>query len=684
LSKLLSRNPITLEVLPLKEILTLKPADDMVVTITKDGSPLSRFRDDIWNYSATSASYRVLNFRTKIESIIPVDGAREASVKSLASANEFLKTLTLHWVSVIGGCSMSKLNGDVSAASFLVRFCLDSGIPVRKIFSTPDAIDFLTFRASTPKQTGLLLGKIQRFADTATVLGNNIFWQELSPSVEFQKRLKRARKKFPETTDSVQTLLIPSEIYQGVLKKTIEDLDLFLEHEKAIKLVFSLRAFARDKVIGLDQSQLPNAITRKQQKERIAYSWKKLLRENIEVSAALKELYEEGISKSENWAGVYNNLKRWQFRCAILISAFTGMRMSELLAIPLNGLKTISTDSGTIPVVWSTTTKLEVNGAPRFTKWVTSSVVETAFKVARIIAEGALAWSGCRRILDVNEQKTPLFLSVEHGTNGIPHPKFHYTTTVLNAGRDYVDLYKEELEVSAHDIEETSWFLYGENVPNVIKVGKTWPLAFHQFRRSLAVYAAASGIVSYPVLKNQLKHMSMMMTVYYSDSNSRAINILGNEAEVKAMQAEWADAKARVEADNLYKLLESDQPLAGIAGKRLRSQKDRGELPQFLESRTSTKQAVKKGKFRYRPTLVGGCVSVVPCNKGAGVLASACISCENAVFLPGSRAALEQTKEFYEAELAEGAPKRARQEYETNIKQIDSFLQSLVETVEVT
>ena len=72
------------------------------------------------------------------------------------------------------------------------------------------------------------------------------------------------------------------------------------------------------------------------------------------------------------------------------------------------------------------------------------------------------------------------------------------------------------------------------------------------------------------------------------------------------------------------------------------------------------------------------------CNKGAGVLASACISCENAVFLPGSRAALEQTKAFYEDQLAEGAPKRARQEYEANIKHIDSFLQRLVETEEVT
>ncbi len=243
-------------------------------------------------------------------------------------------------------------------------------------------------------------------------------------------------------------------------------------------------------------------------------------------------------------------------------------------------------------------------------------------------------------------------------------------------------MYKEELQVSEKDIAEISWFLYGDQLPNNIKLNEAWPLKFHQFRRSMAVYAAASGRVSYPVLKEQLKHISMVMTTYYSDSSSRAIDILGDGPEVKALRSEWIDAKSRIEGDDLYQILGSNQPLAGSAGKKLMAQKSNGELPLFLESRKDTKKAVKNGKIRYRPTLVGGCMSVKPCNKGAGVLASACISCENAVFLPGSKAALEQTKEFYERELAIGAPRRARKEYELNIRKIDSFLNNLIETTE--
>ena len=150
----------------------------------------------------------------------------------------------------------------------------------------------------------------------------------------------------------------------------------------------------------------------------------------------------------------------------------------------------------------------------------------------------------------------------------------------------------------------------------------------------------------------------MMMTVYYTDSNSRAINILGNGPEVKAMEKEWQEAQARVESDSLHELLDSGVTLTGAAGKNLQKRKVENKLPKFLDNRNSTKKAVKNGKIRYRSTLVGGCMSIKPCDKGAGVLASACISCENAVFSPESKSILLQTKDFYKSQLTLDIPKR--------------------------
>ena len=208
------------------------------------------------------------------------------------------------------------------------------------------------------------------------------------------------------------------------------------------------------------------------------------------------------------------------------------MRTSDLLAVPLNGLKIINTDNGYITVIWSTTTKLEANGAPRFTKRVTCSAVEAVFKVAK----GVFEWSGDSRITDIQKQETPLSLSIEYRNSGIPHRQFRFTTAAFCLKYIDEDFYKKELTVTEQYVAEISWFLYGESVPEAVKVGKVWPLTFHQFRWSMTVYAAASGMVSYTVLKALLKHISMMMAVYYS--NSRAMNILGDEAEIKSLRAE--------------------------------------------------------------------------------------------------------------------------------------------------
>jgi hypothetical protein len=682
MEKLFLRDAAVKEViLPELEITSLIE-EDMIVTFAKDGSPISRFKDDVWDFSATSTSMKTLNFRSKIESILSVSGIDNYEFDSLSNAVKFLKSIAIHWVGAVGGCSMSKLNGDLKAMAYLICFCIKNGMQVEKVFSEPNAINFLISHSNSDKQVGILLAKIQRYIDAATVLGNSVFWRDLTPSSVFTFRLKRLRKQFPETGDSVQTLLIPSKIYQDLLKSTIESLERFIRYKDTISFLFEMRSVTRDEAVSPDRKSQAGPLTC-DQSSRLGILWGKLVREDGGVASALKELYEAGIAKSESWAGIVENLGRWQIRCAILIAAFTGMRKGELLSIPFNGLQNLEADNGVIPVVWSSTTKLEDGGVPRFTKWVTCSAVESAFIVARIIANGALSWSDDRSELDINEQEIPLFLSVEHGKKGKPHPRFRFTATSFNGGCSIGDLYESELQITDQDVDEISWFLYGENMPDSIRVGGTWPLTFHQFRRSMAVYAAASGQVSYPVLKSQLKHISMVMTTYYSNSSSRAVNILGDGSEVKALRTEWAEAKARAEADDLFHLLQSGLPLAGSAGKKLKSQQANGKLPNFFENRKATKQAVKNGKIRYRPTLVGGCMSVAPCNKGAGVLASACISCENAVFLPGSRTALEQTREFYQAELQGDIPKRARQEYEENIRKIDIFLINLVETMEV-
>ncbi len=45
-------------------------------------------------------------------------------------------------------------------------------------------------------------------------------------------------------------------------------------------------------------------------------------------------------------------------------------------------------------------------------------------------------------------------------------------------------------------------------------IGKRWPLTTHQLRRSLAVYANASGLVRLSSLRRQLQHITREMSLY--------------------------------------------------------------------------------------------------------------------------------------------------------------------------
>ena len=429
MTKTMMREPLVKEIQPISKDLIENPSSGLIVTLSKSGDALSLFSDDIWDYSATSNSHRTINFRTKIRNLsssINTDG------KKFKSAVKFLKVFTLNWNCEMNGCSMSKLNSDIVAISFLISYCVNNNIDFNNIFTDSSAIDFLVTNSSTEKQIGLHLGKIQRFIDTASVLNQSNFWCNMQPSKEFSSKLRKTRKSFPETSQSLQTMIIPSRIYQNLLKDTIESLQVFNKHAEQISYVFSARTKVRDEALRLDQS-VPMSKLTKSQKSLIRFYWQTALKTDTKLTKILAELTDLNIIKNANWLSLTISLGQIQMKSAFVIAAFTGMRKNELLSIPFNGLRHIHSDTGNIPVVWSTTTKLESNGVPRFTKWVTGSIVEEAFEAAKFITQGALNWSANKSQVAEDESKLPLFFSIENGKSGKPHPHFDYATTALNS-----------------------------------------------------------------------------------------------------------------------------------------------------------------------------------------------------------------------------------------------------------
>ena len=209
---------------------------------------------------------------------------------------------------------------------------------------------------------------------------------------------------------------------------------------------------------------MPISKLNKSQTSLVSFYWKTTLKTDKKLTNILVKLKYLNIIKDSSWSGLTIGLGQIQMKSAFIVAAFTGMRKNELLSIPFNGLRYISSDTGNIPVVWSTTTKLESNGVPKFTKWVTGSIVEEAFEAAKFITQGALNWSANKSQVAEDESKLPLFFSIENGKSGKPHPHFDYATTALNSNLIQKIMSSKNLLISEQDLEEISNFLYGDEI----------------------------------------------------------------------------------------------------------------------------------------------------------------------------------------------------------------------------
>jgi hypothetical protein len=276
------------------------------------------------------------------------------------------------------------------------------------------------------------------------------------------------------------------------------------------------------------------------------------------------------------------------------VAAFTGMRVGEVCILPLQDVVESFEDRGSIHhVVKGYTHKLN-KGVKKPTSWITSHEGRRAVLLAQRIATTILAEVGG---LPSAGQQALLFPSTEDPfrsksthTIGTFRERLIEVICPVITQADIDELNRMEME--------RGWQRDG------IEVGKRWPLAFHQLRRSLSIYAHRSGMVSLPALKGQLQHITDEMRAYYADGYSRAVNLVFDKDH---FSHEWNAAKAESSFFGYAMgLLFADEDLLGQGTE---------QMLQTVSNRTrqETLQLFKQGKLAYRETVLGGCVSTEEC-----------------------------------------------------------------------
>lgn len=297
---------------------------------------------------------------------------------------------------------------------------------------------------------------------------------------------------------------------------------------------------------------------------------------------------------ADGGSGAASRLGQHQMVLMLIVAAFSGMRLGEVSILPLDNVLVPFEHIGSTHFELHGFTHKLNSGVKRPTSWITSGQGARAVRLAQKIASAVRARHG---------------KAAKAGQTALLFPTMSDAYKKMSAGsvNRRINRIRESLcpIIAQSDIEELDslelargWTREG------IEVGKPWPLAFHQLRRSLAVYAHRSGIVSLPGLKAQLQHITQEMSMYYTDGFSRAVNMVFDENH---FSKEWQAAKAE-SSYFAYALgfLFSDDEMFGRGAERMANTVE-------SRSREDTFRLFEQGKLAYRETPLGGCVSTEQC-----------------------------------------------------------------------
>lgn len=328
--------------------------------------------------------------------------------------------------------------------------------------------------------------------------------------------------------------------------------------------------------------------------------------------------------------------------CALQIHTFSGMRRNEGKTLPFHCMESERRNGRRHALLVGATTKF--NGGRRMrTKWVTTEkdgfrAVRLAQAFSSVIYESIGVTPSDQ---DTKLDSYPLFVSPDYLPWG-KIPPAESTTAQFKAHKLSFSTTKDELKarllptITAEDITELEdvdpFRAWAEDAE--FAIGEPWPLSKHQLRRSLALYARASGCVRLSSLRRQLQHLTNDMAAYYGNGCAFAKNFLADDPEEfkKHIALEWQNtAEEAMVLAMVWDVLNTDEPLYGGAGNFYEQQRSNGTLM----TREQVEKAIKAGMLGYNPHPLGACVKVGACEEQTGLnfidVACATDGCKNLV-----------------------------------------------------
>lgn len=571
---------------------TWPPPPDFPVVVDAQGTVISRYGEPYWDLTVWAGQAMKLSFGygdSKYDGA-PVSAENADILREIAGVGLWRVLQTQSPRTLVNRNDiLRQLAAAVSSHSLLLS----------DLWRFPQVIDAVA--QQLPSSTAnVLLGLLSRLFALRETLGFVIL---------DEAGLKRLAENVPEH-EGVQTAYIPPRIWTYQVLRLREFLDDYLAHKEKVEACFSfcLEAY-RDNAGGWEALF----------KEPLAIGHRPFFyRQRAGKRVGHLHFYGPFRDTAKRF-GIDSLMARWVGDVSLLsFSALLTMVRDVGLAYTLNfslmrkeegaalraGCYSVEQDSlnQDVHLLAGATTKTQQDPDAR---WICSPSVAAAIEAMTHAAQLRLsvALHDPHRLLSAQDRQHPLLASeAAEPWIGSASPKGDKAIT-----RRYGDVIRsrpllfdqERLRITQADLDIAQAMTMGLD-PEVFAVGKVWPLAWHQLRRTGVCNMLASGLVSEASLRYQLKHLTIVMTRYYGQNYFRLKGKLTDEATGFFLREMYQAIKRGFEE------LSGDQFISPHGQKR----KAQILRPITELDHKDLLKAAKSGAITYRQTLLGGCTQV--------------------------------------------------------------------------
>jgi hypothetical protein len=579
------------------------PGDDFVVCEHLDGSPASRFGDLIWDFTAYHPEGRGLRF------YFAFWGDAVATPELIALSRAVRRIIfALIWHRPGAPLSLGTLSNYLSILCTTAGHAREIEVSLTELLHDSELLAEYAATGCSGwmcETLGSLLGLLASI--DGEVLGFSVVSSKTIDAIKKHGKAYRAGIK--------QHAPMPTRIYSAYIAALRQELSAWLSvSEHALEL---LELCGTDPYMGRSHYQQCQVIPKRSGRESKPGTLRPTIPELCSPALAAHII---AAGRSLNIKSLSFLICETQLICKLIIQTFTGMRDDEVCSLPYHCIEATTALGKVHHVVSGRTTKFN-HGLPKRAQWVTNREGQQAILAAQAIADviyrvhNVVPEPGFERRL-----KHPLFPSPGHlnlaagpmepvdGRFLAPDLLFRRNSELPK--RLFVPIAEEDLvELELID-PHRAW-----RAEEAFRVGARWSFKTHQLRRSLALYAQRSGLVSLPSLRRQLQHLTEEMSRYYAKGSAFASDFIG--AQKGHFGLEWQAAQPESGAlGYILNVLLSDDILIGghAAWVEHRLKNSDGAV---LIDRDATMRRFKNGEMAYRETLLGGCTNVEECDQVA-------------------------------------------------------------------